>query len=70
MYAGPEMIETVVPPYVAELSFASPDRALPEAELTHDVHRFEYGNADFLGCWVPRRSAEFSPWEGALAPFQ
>ena len=70
MYASPETIETVVPPYVAELSFASSDRALPELELAHDAPRFEYGNANFLGCWVQRRSAEFSPREGALTPSQ
>ena len=70
MYATPEMIETVVPPYAADLSFASPDRALAEFELAHDAHRFEYGNANFLGCWVQRRSAEFSPREGALTPSQ
>ena len=70
MYASPEMIETVVPPYVAALSFASPDRALPELELAHDAHRFEYGNANFLGCWVQWRSAEFRPREGALTPSQ
>ncbi len=70
MYASPEMIETVVPSYIAELSFASPDRALPELELAHGAHRFEYGNANFLGCWLPRRSAEFSPREGALTPSQ
>ncbi len=70
MYASPEMIEPVVPPCVAELSFASPDRALSELDLAHDAHRFEYGNANFLGCWVQRRSAEFRPWEGALTPPQ
>ena len=70
MYATPEMIETVVPPCAADLSFASPDRALAEFELAHDAHRFEYGNANFLGCWVQRRSAEFRPWEGALTPSQ
>ncbi len=70
MYPTPEMIETVVPPYAAELSFASPDRALAELEVAHDAHRFEYGNANFLGCWVHRRSAEFSPREGALTPPQ
>ncbi len=70
MYANPEMIETVVPPDAAELSFALPDRALPELELAQDAHRFEYGNANFLGCWVQRRSAEFNPWEGALTPSQ
>ena len=59
MYATDEMIEALTPPYAAKFSFTSLDRTLPDPELAHDAHRFEYGNPNFLGCWVQRRSAEY-----------
>ena len=43
----------------AMFSFASNDRRQPTLELAHDAHRFEYGNPNFLGCWVQKRSARF-----------
>jgi len=59
MYATQEMIEMLTPPYAAKYSFTSNDRMQPSPELAHDSHRFEYGNPNFIGCWVQRRSAEF-----------
>ena len=59
MYAAPEFIETLTPPYAAKYSFTSIDRMQPKPELAHDAHRFEYGNPNFLGVWVQRRSAAF-----------
>ena len=59
MYATEEMIELLDPPYAAKFSFASNDRRQPSLELAHDAHRFEYGNPNFLGCWVQKRSARF-----------
>ncbi|MBT5513229.1 MAG: aminotransferase class V-fold PLP-dependent enzyme [Rhodospirillaceae bacterium] len=59
MYATPEMIELLTPPYAAKFSFTSLDRTLNDPELAHDAHRFEYGNPNFLGCWVQKRSAEY-----------
>ena len=59
MYATQEMIELLRPPYAAKYSFASNDRRQRSLELAHDAHRFEYGNPNFLGCWVQRRSARF-----------
>ena len=59
MYVTQEMIELLRPPYAAKYSFASNDRRQPSLELAHDAHRFEYGNPNFLGCWVQRRSARF-----------
>ena len=59
MYATREMIELLEPPYAAKFSFASNDRRQPTLELAHDAHRFEYGNPNFLGCWVQKRSARF-----------
>ncbi|MDD9878209.1 MAG: aminotransferase class V-fold PLP-dependent enzyme [Magnetovibrio sp.] len=59
MYATPEMIEMLTPPYAAKFSFASLDRTLPDPELAADAHRFEYGNPNFLGRWVQKRSAEY-----------
>ena len=59
MYAAPEMIEALRPPYAAKYSFTSNDRMQPKPELAHDAHRFEYGNPNFLGAWVQGRSAAF-----------
>ena len=59
LYATPEMIETITPPYAAKFSFTSNDRTQPAPELAHDGHRFEYGNPNFLGTWIQRRSAAF-----------
>ena len=59
MYATQEMIELLDPPYAAKFSFASNDRRQESLELAHDAHRFEYGNPNFLGCWVQKRAARF-----------
>ena len=59
MYATPEMITTLTPPYAAKFSFDTLDRTVSEPELATDAHRFEYGNPNFLGTWVQRRSAEY-----------
>ncbi len=59
MYATFEMIEMLTPPYAAKYSFTSNDRMQPSPELAHDGHRFEYGNPNFLGCWVQKRAAEY-----------
>jgi selenocysteine lyase/cysteine desulfurase len=53
------MIEMLTPPYAAKFSFTSNDRMQPSPELAHDAHRFEYGNPNFLGCWVQKRAAEY-----------
>ena len=59
MYATREMIEMLDPPYAAKFSFTSNDRRQESPELAHDAHRFEYGNPNFLGCWVQKRAARF-----------
>ena len=59
MYATPEMIELLTPPYAAKYSFTSNDRMQESPTLATDAHRFEYGNPNFLGCWVQRRSADY-----------
>jgi len=59
MYATDEMIEMLTPPYAAKYSFTSNDRMQASPELAHDGHRFEYGNPNFLGCWIQKRSAEY-----------
>ncbi len=59
MYATPEMIERITPPYAAKYSFTSNDRMQEAPALAGDAHRFEYGNPNFLGCWVQRRSARY-----------
>ena len=59
MYTTPELRSMIKPPYAAKFSFTSNDRFQPQLELSPDGHRFEYGNPNFLGCFVQRRSAEF-----------
>jgi cysteine desulfurase / selenocysteine lyase len=59
MYTAPDLRQMIMPQHVAKFSFRSNDRFQPELELAEDGHRFEYGNPNFLGCFVQRRSAEF-----------
>jgi selenocysteine lyase/cysteine desulfurase len=59
MYTAPDLTAMITPPYAAKYSFKSNDRFQPELELAGDAHRFDYGNPNFLGCFVQRRSAEF-----------
>jgi selenocysteine lyase/cysteine desulfurase len=58
MYTTLELRAMITPPHVAKFSFTSNDRFQPKLELAGDGHRFEYGNPNFLGCFVQRRSAE------------
>lgn len=59
MYMTDEMTGATVPPYAAKFSFTSNDRLQDNPVLAPDAHRFEYGNPNFIGCWVQRSSAEF-----------
>ncbi|MCS0504607.1 aminotransferase class V-fold PLP-dependent enzyme [Ancylobacter mangrovi] len=59
MYVAPEALDRFRPPFAAKYSFATFDRTDPEPELAPDAHRFEYGNPNFLGLAVQRRSARF-----------
>ena len=59
MYVRDEVISEITPPYAAKFSFTSNDRFQDAPVLAPDAHRFEYGNPNFLGIWVQRRSAEY-----------
>lgn len=59
MYATPEIIQMLTPPYAAKYSFDTLDRTIDAPALADDAHRFEYGNPNFAGQWVQRRSAEY-----------
>lgn len=59
MYLTSEMINLIRPPYAAKFSFASNDRHQSAPKLQNNARRFEYGNPNFLGLAVQRRSAEF-----------
>jgi len=59
MYCREEVISMIDPPYVARFSFAADDKWQDPLVLAPDAHRFEYGNPNFLGIWVLRKSAEF-----------
>lgn len=50
-------LDRLRPPYAAKYSFATLDRTDPAPARSPDAHRFEYGNPNFLGIWVQRRSA-------------
>jgi selenocysteine lyase/cysteine desulfurase len=59
LYMRKSLISEIDPPYAAKYSFASNDRMKEQVELAPDAHRFEYGNPNYLGAFVQRRSAEF-----------
>ena len=59
MVVRDDVIPEISPPYAAKFSFTSNDRFQENPELAGDAHRFEYGNPNFLGIWVQRRSAEY-----------
>jgi len=59
MYCREELIPKIDPPYAAKFSFVTNDRWQRPLQLSPDAHRFEYGNPNFLGIWVLKRSAEF-----------
>ncbi|MGI9522718.1 MAG: aminotransferase class V-fold PLP-dependent enzyme, partial [Hyphomicrobiaceae bacterium] len=59
MYLTPEMIDLIRPPYAAKFSFTSTDRHQAAPKLQSNARRFEYGNPNFMGLAVQRRSAEF-----------
>ncbi|WP_374446124.1 aminotransferase class V-fold PLP-dependent enzyme [Stella sp.] len=50
-------LDRLRPPYAAKFSFATLDRTDPAPARAPDAHRYEYGNPNFLGIWVQRRSA-------------
>ncbi|BBK40297.1 hypothetical protein STVA_03170 [Allostella vacuolata] len=50
-------LDRLRPPFAAKYSFATLDRTDPSPAMAGDAHRFEYGNPNFLGIWVQRRSA-------------
>lgn len=58
MYMSDEMIGRTTPPYAAKFSYTSNDRTQEAPVLAPDAHRFDYGNPNFLGCWVQRHGAE------------
>ena len=59
MYVKEDFIPEITPVYGAKFSYTSNDRMHPDPTFSEDAHRFEYGNPNFLGCWVQRRSAEW-----------
>lgn len=59
MVTSDEMLEMLTPPYAAKNTFATLDRLEPSPQLSTDGHRFEYGNYNYLGCWVQKRAAEY-----------
>ncbi len=59
MYLTAEMIDLLHPPYAAKFSFESLDRHEPSLRLHGNARRFEYGNPNFLGLTVQRRSARY-----------
>lgn len=59
LYVREDWIPKIEPPYVSRFSFASSDKWSTSLELARDAHRFEYGNPNFLGIAVLKRTAEF-----------
>lgn len=59
LYASDRALACLRSPYAAKFSFTSNDRTQEHPTLAPSARRFEYGNPNFVGCWVQRRSAEF-----------
>ncbi len=59
MVVREDFIPEITPPYGAKYSYQSNDRRQSSPAYRPDAQRFEYGNPNFLGCWVQRRSAEW-----------
>ncbi len=59
LYVRDDLIPEIEPPYVSKFSFASDDKWRASLELAPDARRFEYGNPNYLGIAVLKRSAEF-----------
>jgi len=59
MYLTQEMITLLRPPYAAKFSFTSNDRHQSAPKLQDNARRFEYGNPNFMGLAVQKRSASF-----------
>ncbi|MCT8266517.1 aminotransferase class V-fold PLP-dependent enzyme [Afifella sp. JA880] len=59
MYVAPRALNRFLPPFAAKYSFDTLDRTVADPVYAPDAHRFEYGNPNFLGLAIQRRSAEF-----------
>ncbi|WP_118134930.1 aminotransferase class V-fold PLP-dependent enzyme [Oceanicella sp. SM1341] len=59
MHLGPRAMERITPPFAAKYSFDTLDRAVAEPGWAPGARRFEYGNPNFLGLAIQRRSADF-----------
>jgi cysteine desulfurase/selenocysteine lyase len=59
LYCREEIIPKLEPSYSARFSYTVDDKWQEHPTLASDAHRFEYGNPNFLGIWVLKRSAEF-----------
>lgn len=59
LYCREGFASRIEPAYVARFSFESDDKWQQPLRLATDSSRFEYGNPNYLGIWVMRRSVEF-----------
>ncbi len=59
LYFGEDLIEGLTPPFIGKHAVTS--SRLGDEPLTYpsDARRFEYGNPNFLGLWILRRSLRF-----------
>lgn len=59
MYVSEDFLPEITPVYGAKFSYTSNDRMQAAPQFASDAHRFEYGNPNFLGCWVQKHSADW-----------
>ncbi|MCC7273926.1 MAG: aminotransferase class V-fold PLP-dependent enzyme [Alphaproteobacteria bacterium] len=57
LHVSDAALDRLRPPYAAKFSFATLDRTADRPAYAPGAARFEYGNPNFLGIWVQRRSA-------------
>ncbi len=59
MYVEPTILDQIRPVYMAKFSFETLDRSVVDPKPAPGARRFEYGNPNFLGLAIQRRSAAY-----------
>ena len=58
MHVRPALADDLPPPFAAKHGFAAADRTALMLQPADGARRFEYGNPNFLGIWLQRRSMQ------------
>jgi len=67
LYCREDVIERIDPRYVSKFTFSESDKWSSRLSPKQDARRFEYGNPNFLGIAILKRSSEFLADLGLVA---